>query len=757
MPDKLYPPVIGTFIPAFKGTEISVPFGMNRAVSANNVTGFSLKIRTAQSNRNVLQVDTQTGIQNMINNKVAVFNLSSDQAKALKVGQYLKFQMAYIDNNNITGFYSTVAIGKYTTAPDSIKIDGLEVVEDITYKQFQKDYYGTYSPSDGDITETPYSFWFDILDQNKELVLFTSGEILHDSELDEGKEYVDHYSFNNLPSQDELYYIRYTVKTINGLETSSKDYPCIEFSQADGEEGYITAEPDFDNGYISVKFSPPKEKYVLTQDITAVVDKTYYENKNGQWIIYEPSILTNNVEGKYEKTYVGYGWENLDAPVDLWISRRTEDSPWQLMKKVRLPMRIIQHNGEGWDYKDFTVEQGITYKYQIKIITDDNESNPETLVSNEVIADFEDIFLYDGEKQLRIRFNPKISSLKKNIQEQKLDTIGSKYPHFFRNGVIQYKEFPISGLISYRVDENEFFLDWPEELGLLPAAAAERCGSPVITSALDPDTGIITLSYNDLRWQESESTDLESINIKAERIFKLRVFDWLTNGQPKLFRSATEGNYIVRLMNTSLSPEDKLGRMLHSFSSTAYEINDYNYTSLLDENLIQIEEKEPTFEQYTTSPSTNQKLNYRPIVNSVSIDGTGSVKLDTLGEVHAGLFTQTGESIDDLITSSEGGNSQNLIISYYYDKYYNYTDSNTFSFHSEDFPTAINQTFNMKNKIITKLQNNIALTNDFIIINDSSNVHNVNNIAVNKVKSISVEDFHSNFEAINIEYISKGG
>jgi hypothetical protein len=72
-----------------------------------------------------------------------------------------------------------------------------------------------------------------------------------------------------------------------------------------------------------------------------------------------------------------------------------------------------------------------------------------------------------------------VSSFKKNIQEQKLDTIGGKYPHFFRNGIVEYKEFPVSGLISYRVDENEFFLDWPKELGLLPAAAAERRGSPV--------------------------------------------------------------------------------------------------------------------------------------------------------------------------------------------------------------------------------------------------------------------------------------
>jgi hypothetical protein len=33
-------------------------------------------------------------------------------------------------------------------------------------------------------------------------------------------------------------------------------------------------------------------------------------------------------------------------------------------------------------------------------------------------------------------------------------------------------------------------------------------------------------------------------------------------------------------MNVSLSPEDKLGRMLHTFSGTAYEIAEYSYENL---------------------------------------------------------------------------------------------------------------------------------------------------------------------------------
>jgi hypothetical protein len=45
--------------------------------------------------------------------------------------------------------------------------------------------------------------------------------------------------------------------------------------------------------------------------------------------------------------------------------------------------------------------------------------------------------------------------------ESKVDTIGSKYPFVFRNGNVGYKEFPISGLISFLTDENKLFI--PEE------------------------------------------------------------------------------------------------------------------------------------------------------------------------------------------------------------------------------------------------------------------------------------------------------
>ena len=166
-------------------------------------------------------------------------------------------------------------------------------------------------------------------------------------------------------------------------------------------------------------------------------------------------------------------------------------------------------------------------------------------------VDFEHMFLFDSERQLCIKYNPKIASFKSTILENKVDTIGGKYPFFFRNGNVGYKEFSISGLISGLMDEGTF----------IKQTNGIEAGREMTPASSLVDRQLLT-------------TTLESGNIYQERLFKTEVLECLNNGKTKLFRSPTEGNFIVRLMNVSLSPNDTLGRMLHTFNCTAYEIAD---------------------------------------------------------------------------------------------------------------------------------------------------------------------------------------
>ena len=121
--EKLYPPVIPGSIPAFysNGTAaiIAVPFSMNKAVGYDDIDGFKLKIKTAQSNT---YLTTLTAVKNPddLANRVVKFNWPDPQSSAdesfrkIKIGQFLKVQMAYYKGETI-GYYSTVGVVKYTS------------------------------------------------------------------------------------------------------------------------------------------------------------------------------------------------------------------------------------------------------------------------------------------------------------------------------------------------------------------------------------------------------------------------------------------------------------------------------------------------------------------------------------------------------------------------------------------------------------------------------------------------------------------
>ena len=179
------------------------------------------------------------------------------------------------------------------------------------------------------------------------------------------------------------------------------------------------------------------------------------------------------------------------------------------------------------------------------------------------------MFLFDGERQLKLRFNPQVSNFKTQLSESRSETIGSKYPFFFRNAKVGYKTFPISGLISMLSDDNEYFTSYNSIL------------------REDKEGERHDVEYDKfIRPTVQKDTDLISENIASERLFKLKVLDWVNNGKVKLFRSPNEGNYIVRLMDNSLTPENGLGRMLHNYSGTAYECADYTYRNLVDFEII---------------------------------------------------------------------------------------------------------------------------------------------------------------------------
>ena len=96
---------------------------------------------------------------------------------------------------------------------------------------------------------------------------------------------------------------------------------------------------------------------------------------------------------------------------------------------------------------DYCIECGTSYKYGIQFISEDGYRSY-LIKSNIKMADFEDIFLFSDGQQIKIKYNPTISSFKRNLLETKQDTIGSKYPYILKNAYANYFSFSLGGLIS---------------------------------------------------------------------------------------------------------------------------------------------------------------------------------------------------------------------------------------------------------------------------------------------------------------------
>ena len=92
-------------------------------------------------------------------------------------------------------------------------------------------------------------------------------------------------------------------------------------------------------------------------------------------------------------------------------SEKTNFMEWEIINKFSL----IFEKPSSREWKDFTVEQGIRYKYSIQQ-TNNKDLYSERIISDEILVDFEDAFLYDGKRQLKIKFNPKVSSFKKHLK-----------------------------------------------------------------------------------------------------------------------------------------------------------------------------------------------------------------------------------------------------------------------------------------------------------------------------------------------------
>lgn len=353
-------------------------------------------------------------------------------------------------------------------------------------------------------------------------LLLDSGDIYTSSYVDPN---VISYDLNYDLTVQATYYFRLTYVT-NNLYKNVSDYSfTIVASDVPLPEVTIETTPNADNGYVKLKITSLEEFHLFT----------------GSLIIRRSSDKTNfnKWEDMYIQTFEGV------ASVD-------------------------------YTWKDYSIESGVLYKYSIQSI-DENGNRSGILEAEEpIMVVFDDIFLTSGDKQIKIRFNPQLSSFQHILSEVKIDTIGSQYPFVKRNGYVNYIQFPLSGLISSAMDEEGLFTNKEETYGdykIYYDAYNEKHDIPI---------------WRDTVW---------------EKKFRDKILDFLYDDNLKLFRSPTEGNIIIRLMDVNFQPNQTLGRRLWSFSSNAYEMDDFNLDNLYKYGII-TDKGDPIYGSDTPDPET---------------------------------------------------------------------------------------------------------------------------------------------------------
>jgi hypothetical protein len=90
----------------------------------------------------------------------------------------------------------------------------------------------------------------------------------------------------------------------------------------------------------------------------------------------------------------------------------------------------------------------------------------------------------------------------------------------------------------------------------------------------------------ELYQQYNEANEISQYDYVYEREFRNLVSDFLYDGKPKLFKSPTEGNILIRITDVSMSPQQGLNRIIYSFSAQAYEIADNTIDNYKKYNLL---------------------------------------------------------------------------------------------------------------------------------------------------------------------------
>ena len=521
---NLYPPIVDTYAPAFlvdSGTNkdiCRIYFTLSQFNTMEDIANIQVTVRSQYTNLSVLDKSKYPSEIMITNIKEDTTKTSDDryyielnktdiQGGKFEINQYYKVQMRFTHkdapaapsnqaldawlaaNINLFSEWSTVCLIRGISTPQ-LAVSGFTIEGgEISWANYNPIIYGTLSFKNEEETEKLKSYQIKLYDENNNLLTDSRIQYTNTNSFSYGLNYNfvagAKYKFTIECTTMNLYSAIATYE----FTTSTEESEILDFT--------FIAEADEDNGRVILTI----RKSNITDGFT------------GELVLRRTSNKTNFTIWEDLKTY-----------------------------KYKEATAIKE------TFNDMTIESGVWYKYYLQKRSNGVAASTK-YIKTPIMVIFDDMFLTTKDRQLKIKFNPTVSSFKRTIQESRTDTLGSQFPFVRRNGYANYAQFPIGGLISFQIDESDLFTSLEELFG---------------------KHLYLYTDYND------DHRITEANNIVYEKLFKDKVIEFLYSEQPKLFRSATEGNFIVKIMDASFSPNATLGRRIVSFTATAYEVAECN-------------------------------------------------------------------------------------------------------------------------------------------------------------------------------------
>lgn len=359
----------------------------------------------------------------------------------------------------------------------------------------------------------------------------------------------DKYRFKQALSENEQYTLIYSIITKNGYEGSSNP-------------SYFEVIPSRLNQLTGMSLEVYDHTNALTnEEGCMVLAIDFKDNISGNFIIIRTDEYSNYTYWEDLCYFTGIGTKNIV-------------------------------------YKtDYTIESGIKYKYAI---VKENSAGYRSIPLMEKDAparwvDFQYNYILGTKGHIRLMYDNTIQSFKKNVLQNKQDTLGGKYPTITKNGYAYYSEFQVEGLISIEQEITDYAdaSGFKFKSGDRFISADKICFSAYSRdnyfhrkNGLDEVGDVFTYQINSLENINNLTDDYYFV----ERKYREIIIDFLNDGEYKLYKSPTEGNILVVLTDVFLTPKEELGRLIYSFSATAVEVDEPSLKNLNEFNLINIGE-----------------------------------------------------------------------------------------------------------------------------------------------------------------------